>query len=311
MGNDTFQDEYNCEDKIEEINGLSRRKKGTARDAEIQRLNKLLDEHEEKQTEKSVVLMYAMHRDAQPIIDQYCNPEEDTRWEVFNKETMPCKVFTGKTGSVNLTVIVNGEDSKLKVDNTALTPAAMTATLVCMVLKPDVVINVGSAGGWQHGEKKSTLNDIYIPTSVQYHDRRIVLPGNWINYGIGTLEMSYGQNVCRALGFNTGLCTTGNSLTTSPTEKTFFDGIVRTGLQSITQSPNGHPDVKDMEFAAIAWVCAKFDMKCFGMKGICNFEDDPLKLDAFLANGDTLKEALKVAVMKVVDHINKNRVSNL
>jgi nucleoside phosphorylase len=60
------------------------------------------------------------------------------------------------------------------VDNVGTVPAALTAYLAIQTLKPDLVISLGTAGGFK--AKGGEIGDVYISTGFANHDRHIPIP---------------------------------------------------------------------------------------------------------------------------------------
>jgi len=330
------QEKYDFEGKIGKIKQLQHGWiRNDARDAEIRTL---VDQLEAKAfpSGEHVVLMFAMQEEADPTIQAYKLVEDHKIFKTMYPK-IRCRVFKGKAGSLNLTVVCNGRDKLFlpagweetvvdgqpsfyvnksdkpwtspdgtkvphgegtytrphsNMDNVAMTPAAMVATLVCTMLRPDLVINVGLAGGWE--KRGGAVNNIFIPDRVQNHDRRI--PFGWEDYGIGLLTVPCGRALREEnKTWKAGLCSTGNSFTASPKEEEFFE--------------KHKPDVKEMEFAAIAWVCVQFDMKYFALKAITDLDDKPNNFQAFLKNKRRLSDKLRDAVEIALCYIAKNGVT--
>merc|ERR1712000_682692 len=107
------------------------------------------------------------------------------------------------SNKVRITLVCNGKDtttSRLGInglrsvitgtglDNVGTTPAALTAALVCTHLNPDIVLNVGTGGGWK--KQGAEIGKIYIPDKIQNHDRRLpVFMEGYPEYGVGTLKV--------------------------------------------------------------------------------------------------------------------------
>lgn len=60
------------------------------------------------------------------------------------------------------------------VDNVGTVPAALTAFLGIQQLKPDIVVSVGTAGGFK--AKGGAIGDVYVSTGFANHDRHIPIP---------------------------------------------------------------------------------------------------------------------------------------
>ena len=60
------------------------------------------------------------------------------------------------------------------VDNVGTVPAAVTAYLAVHEFKPDLMISVGTAGGFK--SKGAAIGDVFLATAFANHDRRIPIP---------------------------------------------------------------------------------------------------------------------------------------
>ncbi len=60
------------------------------------------------------------------------------------------------------------------MDNVGTVPAAVTAYLAVHEFKPDLVISVGTAGGFK--AKAAAIGDVFLATAFANHDRRIPIP---------------------------------------------------------------------------------------------------------------------------------------
>ena len=60
------------------------------------------------------------------------------------------------------------------VDNVGTVPAAVTAYLAVHEFKPDLVISMGTAGGFK--AKGAAIGDLFLATAFANHDRRIPIP---------------------------------------------------------------------------------------------------------------------------------------
>ena len=60
------------------------------------------------------------------------------------------------------------------VDNVGTVPAALTAYLAIQAFKPDLVISLGTAGGFK--AKRGKIGDVYLSTGFANHDRHIPIP---------------------------------------------------------------------------------------------------------------------------------------
>lgn len=67
-----------------------------------------------------------------------------------------------------------GKDAEHSVDNVGTVPAALATYLACQQYKPDLIISVGTAGGFK--AQGASIGDVFVGTTTVNHDRRIPIP---------------------------------------------------------------------------------------------------------------------------------------
>lgn len=60
------------------------------------------------------------------------------------------------------------------VDQVGTVPAALTAYLAIQAFQPDLVLSMGTAGGF--AARGAAIGDVFVGASVINHDRRIQIP---------------------------------------------------------------------------------------------------------------------------------------
>ena len=158
----------------------------------------------------------------------------------------------------------------------------------------DIVLNGGTCGGF--ASKGAGIGDVFLCEGVANHDRRIPIPG-FDTYGIGSLASEIDTSpIAEALGYKTGVCTTGNSLDTNE-----FDN---------ENMKKNDASVKDMEAAAIAWICKMNSVPYLGLKVITDVVDGGVPVhEEFMENLATAAKSLQSALPKVVSYICENNAS--
>ena len=176
---------------------------------------------------KRVAIIVAMEEEAQPMIDGL----KLTKGEGI--AAAPTIVHDGEYKGGYVAVVNPGRDAKTGVNLIGTDAAALTTFLAIQNLQPDVVITAGTCGGFSR--QGGAIGDVYCVTAFQFHDRRIPIPG-YDAFGIGKRD-AFQPDKIEALGFKTGLCSTGNSLDFIPDDDQRMADAV----------------AKDMEGAAVAW----------------------------------------------------------
>ena len=190
---------------------------------------------------------------------------------------------------------LNGKCPRFHVDNVGTTPAALATYLTVTTLKPDLVITAGTAGGFQR--QGGVIGDVYLASGICHHDRRIPLPG-FDNYGFGSHCAAKSINLAKHLECKVGVCTTSNSL--DHTEKD--DEVMIANDASI----------KEMEAAAVAWVCEQVKVPMIAVKVITDIVDaGKPSHEQFLDNLATAALTLQATLPKVIDFISGKSLAEL
>jgi len=198
----------------------------------------------------------------------------------------PFEWFVAERDDHRVVVALNGVDRRHGVDLVGTEPAVLNTGAVCDAFAPDLVVSAGTAGGWQRAG--ATVGDVYVSwPHVVRHDRRIDLEG-LRDYGIGRHAVWEGAPVLAdRLGARLGVVTTGNALDESDTDRRWIlelDG-----------------EVKEMEAAAVAWVCELHAVPFVAVKTITDLVDHPTPTgEQFLANLRTASDRLGVVVPEAV-----------
>lgn len=238
-----------------------------------------------------------MEQEASPFVEHLGL----TQVEGYFPPQTPFLAFEGQHGDVQVTVITLGKDKVYGtgVDNAGTVPASLATFLALQ--RPtdsksyDLVLNAGTCGGFQR--KGMAIGDVVLTTGVAHHDRRIPIPG-FDAMGIGKLETLNPSKMAEAMGYKTGICTTGNSL--DKVEKD--DELMKANDAS----------VKDMEAGAIAWVCQMCDTPYLGTKVVTDIVDGGVPTqEEFLANLASAAQSLQQALPKILDHLSGKAIEDL
>lgn len=195
--------------------------------------------------------------------------------------------FDGKFGqNLDLVLVLQGTDPRYEVEQIGLEAAAVCATLIIHEFKPDLMINFGTAGGfesrgWRVGDA------CVISEPIVFHDRRVSIPG-YRESQVGAYPTSDTSGLRAALSLRPATVSSGSSLEMSDRDHEML----------ISQNA----DVKEMECAAIAWVAHRKRVPFLAMKSVTDLVDHPEPVaDQFLKN---LALASHVIQDRVVDALN-------
>ena len=137
--------------------------------------------------------------------------------------------------------------------------AASVATLCAIQqLHPDIVINSGTCGAFK--KNGAAIGEVYVANAVMFHDRRVPGDDAWGTQALGNYPVYAGAaELANSLGYKMGKVTTGSSLDMQPCD-----------LQIIEEN---HGELKDMEGAAVAFVCSLFQTPILLLKSVTDLCD--------------------------------------
>ncbi|GAY65343.1 hypothetical protein CUMW_240370, partial [Citrus unshiu] len=130
----------------------------------------------------SVVIIIAMQTEAMPLVNKFELKEDQD--SVF-PEGVPWVRYHGTYKDLHLNIIWPGKDTSLEVDSVGTISASLVTYASIQALKPDLIINAGTAGGF----KGASIGDVFLISDVAFHDRRIPIPVCKLSTG-DSLDMS-------------------------------------------------------------------------------------------------------------------------
>ena len=123
---------------------------------------------------------------------------------------------------------------------------------------PDLVISAGTAGGFR--SSTACIGDVFVSSKCIFHSRRIpAARGVYEEYGFGHFRSPPLAGLARQCGLKIGVVSTSDSLDASPRD-----------LELLRAEGAA---VKEMEAAAIAWVCQQLHVDFFALKSITDIVD--------------------------------------
>ena len=204
--------------------------------------------------------------------------------------------FDVERNGADVRVAVNGRDRRFGVDSIGTEAAALTTYSTITDFRPELVISAGTAGGWQRcgGE----VGDGYVSDGyVVHHDRRIALEG-FGAYGVGAYPVVKAQTMACSLGLKTGVVTTSNSLDENDDDRRM---ICDSGAC-----------VKDMEAAAVGYVCEQMSVPYMALKAITDLVDHhTATVEQFTANLKLASGRLAESLVAVLDWCIAREVTEL
>jgi 5'-methylthioadenosine nucleosidase len=203
---------------------------------------------------RNISIIMAMKSEAEPLILHFGLDKQNQSF----RSGIPFEVYQGKLETTQLSLVVSGKDPDYHVDNVATVPAALMTYLAIEKFEPELVLNSGTAGGLAGGGCE--IGDVYLGSGrFCFHDRRIPLPG-FDQYGMGLYPAYDTASIANDLHLKTGTVSTGNSL-----------DLLDQDMQIIQENK---ALIKDMEAAAIAWVCRTLSVPMISIKAITDLIDE-------------------------------------
>lgn len=226
-----------------------------------------------------IALVFAMHDEALPMIKHFGLGKIN--------DLNPIEIYCNEDKS--LIISLNGKSIEHGVDNIGSQAASINAYAIINNYKPDLIINCGTAGGFY--KKNAKIGDVFIANKrVCFHDRRIPIPGGYEEYGIGNYTVINSDFLAQKFDLKQGVISTGDAFDISEADS------------RIMQQNN--VEVKEMEAAAIAWVCSIYNIDFTAIKAITDFVDLPETTSQdFLSNFEIASNNLKEKVIKVIDYL--------
>ncbi|XP_015062454.1 5'-methylthioadenosine/S-adenosylhomocysteine nucleosidase 2 isoform X1 [Solanum pennellii] len=232
----------------------------------------------------TILFIVAMQTEALPLVKKFQLTEDLN--SVFPKG-VPWVRFYGKYKGLTVNIVCPGKDPSLGVDGVGTVSASLVTYASVQALKPDLIINAGTAGGF--GAKGASIGDVFISSEVAFHDRRIPIPVFDI-YGVGSRKAFATPNLLKELNLKVGKLSTGDSLDMSPMDEASIIANDAT--------------IKDMEGAAVAYVADLLKVPAIFLKAVTDVVDgDKPTPEEFLENLVAVTAALDQTATQVVDYI--------
>ncbi|KAJ0964369.1 hypothetical protein J5N97_029491 [Dioscorea zingiberensis] len=241
----------------------------------------------------NILIIIAMQTEAIPLVNKF-QLSEDTDQSLFPKG-VPWVRYHGTYKDLHVNLIWPGKDLVFGVDSVGTVSASLVTYSSIQALKPDLIINAGTAGGFR--AKGACVGDVYLVSDVAFHDRRIPIPV-FDMYGIGARQALFTPNIIKELNLKVGKLSTGDSLDMTPQDEASILANDAT--------------VKDMEGAAVAYVADLFSVPAIFIKAVTDIVDgEKPTAEEFIKNLLAVTAALDKAVSQVIDFISAKCLSHL
>lgn len=235
---------------------------------------------------QSVTLIMAMEQEAAPIVARFALQ----RVEESFLHGAPFVAWTGLAEKgLKLNVVWCGYDKRFGVNNVATTAAAVAAYAAVVAFgRVDLIISAGTAGAF--GQRGAKICDVFMSSKCIFHSRRIPdsVTGVLEEYGFGHFRSPPLYRLAREVGLHVGVVSTADSLDCNPTDMSLLlaEGAV----------------VKEMEAAAVAWVCQQLAIPFIALKAVTDIIDggEPTR-EQFDRNLATAAQALQVKLALLLE----------
>ena len=235
----------------------------------------------------NILYIIAMQAEAQPFIEHYGVEEVNNFFY-----PLPCKLYrttiTNNNGKESvLNVVLNGQQHGSDLVGCE---AASVATLAAIErIHPDIVINSGTCGAFL--ENGASIAKVYIGNGCMFHDRRVPGDDQWGTQALGNYPVwDKASQLAQKLKMPMGKVTTGSSLDMQPCDL------------SIIKENKG--ELKDMEGAAVAFVCSLLNTPILFVKSVTDLCDSGAEtFEEFSKNLALASQALKKANTRVIDYL--------
>lgn len=227
-----------------------------------------------------ICYIVAMRAEAKPFIEHFGVELQDDFFA-----PLPCICYKGKAGNNELWVVLNGEQHGS--DLVGCEAAAVATVAAIQKIQPDLVINSGTCGAFE--SNGAAIGDVYLGSAVMFHDRRVPGDDAWGTQALGNYPVWEGSvALAQRLGFKTGKVTTGSSLDMQPCD----EQIIR----------ENHGELKDMEGAAIAFVCSLYQVPILFVKSVTDLCDNGADtFETFSKNLAKASEELRKANIRIIE----------
>ena len=231
---------------------------------------------------KHICYIIAMQAEAQPFIEEFQMEEVIGFFSPY-----PFRLYQGEVDGSRLSVVLLGQQHG--TDLVGCEAASITAMAAIQGLAPDLIVNSGTCGAFK--ADGAEIAEVYIGNAVMFHDRRVPGDDKWGTQALGNYPLwKESGKLAEALGLKMGKVTTGSSLDMQPVDE---DIIRHHGGQ-----------LKDMEAAAIAFVCSLTGMPLLLVKSVTDLCDGGEKTyEEFRRNLSAASHALRDANRRIVRYL--------
>lgn len=233
---------------------------------------------------EKILIIVAMQAEAKPIIDRLVMDEMVQNFD----NDLPFRYFTKVRQNQEIVLMVSGTDPRYGVDNIGTQASTLMAYIGISQFNPDLVISAGTAGGF--AEIGAKIGSVYLSDGdFVFHDRQVPLPG-FDKQGTGNYPALNTRALAKLLGLPYGRVSSGSSFQKNSAQ--------------LQQIKNSGAVAKEMEAAAIAWVCWLKAVPLLAIKSITNLLDQESDSEnQFIENFDIAAFELSRQLSRVLESL--------
>lgn len=230
-----------------------------------------------------LAFLFAMQAEAEAFIQLIDAQLFQPSWPSW----LPFKAYRSQHETHDILVLVSGKDARHSVDHIGLEPATLMSYLVIQHWQPALVISAGTCGGFANNG--AHIGTVYLADTFLFHDRHVPLPG-FQESSIGHVKTGDATLLANKLALPVTVVSSGSSLLKQDSD-----------LQVMARFDVG---AKEMEAAAIAWVCQLADTPMLALKSVTNLLDEADSSEQqFIRHFSLAVQTLTRQCQRLVQHI--------
>ncbi|HJM28245.1 MAG: hypothetical protein QF596_09990 [Acidimicrobiales bacterium] len=235
-----------------------------------------------------------MHLNGPPLIVMAMEAEAAPVRSRLGMEGPGSEIVNGLSSRIwtndNIYLVTNGNNQRFEVDSIGTLPAAFTTFSAIKAVQPGIVISAGTCGGFI--QRGGFIGEPILANRCVFHDRRIPLAG-FDAYSFGDFPVAKMDLIAQNLGFRLGTVSTGDALDAQSCDLERMDSVEALA--------------KDMEAAAVGWVCEKLDTPFTALKVTTDLVDGDKPTETeFEENLQYASERLSEAMFALIHELKKS-----
>ena len=202
---------------------------------------------------KRILIQMAMFDEARPLREIFNFTQEQ-----FAHDSVLFDLYKTTVDQNILYLVIPKKCLRYDVSRVGSLMAALVAWAAIELLQPDLMINMGTAGGFQ--SKGAKIGDVYLADKATYHDREFhPIRDAFKKYSVGDYPVCFDEKWVTALALKKGIVSSGNRML-------LIDADAK-------QMEKNQAVAKDMEAAAIAEVTELKNIPIIILKSITDLVD--------------------------------------